>query len=106
MRNCSRSCLLTFTAIVLSSCATSWTGTVQRVEAGKDGHTAYLTDRKGEKFDAILSIPKMGENYRLLAAGENVKLSGDTIHLDNRVRVIVRKVKVRSGRQLGIDAEK
>jgi len=96
MKNYSRSCLLAFTTIALSACATSWTGTVQSVEAGKDGHTAYLINEKGEKFDAILSIPKMEENYRLLAVGDNVKLQGDTIHLDNRVSVIARKVKVKA----------
>ena len=81
--------------LVISSCATTktWTGTVQRVEQGKDGHTAYLINAKGEKFDAVLSIPKMGTNYRLLTAGQKVKLQGDTIHFDDRVRVLVRKVR-------------
>jgi hypothetical protein len=89
-------CLITLTAFIMCSCAAtkSWNGTVQTVEQGKDGHTAHLVDRNGEKFDAVLSIPKMGTNYRLLSVGEKVKLQGDTIHFDDRVRVLVRKVKV------------
>ena len=97
MSQCLKILLIGFTAFILTSCSVkTWTGTVQRVEAGKDGHTAYLTDAKGEKFDAILSIPKMGEKYRRLEVGENVKLQGDTIHFDSRVRVIARKVKVKA----------
>ncbi|NEU09355.1 hypothetical protein GZH53_13605 [Flavihumibacter sp. R14] len=88
-------CLIAITTFILCSCAATktWKGTVQRVEKGKDGHTAYLVDQSGEKFDAVLSIPKMETNYRLLTVGEKVKLQGDTIHFDKRVRVLVRKIK-------------
>ena len=88
-------CLIALTAFITCSCASTktWKGTVQRIENGKDGHTAYLVDPGGEKFDAVLSIPRMGTNYRLLSVGEKVKLQGDTIHFDERVRVMVKKIK-------------
>ena len=80
---------------ILHACSASKTyvGTVQSTENGKDGYTAYLVNDKGEKFDAVLSIPKMEKNYQVLKAGDQVKIQGDTIHFDNRIRVIAIKVK-------------
>lgn len=82
------------TFVSLSSClsAKTYRGTVLSTEQGKDGYTAYLVNKKGEKFDAVLSIPRMEGNFRLLKAGEEVRLEGDTIHLDQRVRVLVKKI--------------
>jgi hypothetical protein len=80
---------------ILGSCAVPgiYKGTVRSIENGKDGYTASLENRKGEKFDAILSISKMGAGYRKLNIGEQVKLEGDTIHLNERFRVLVRKIR-------------
>ena len=81
--------------VILDSCmaAKTYHGTVLSTEQGKDGYTAYLVNKKGEKFDAVLSIPRMEGNYRLLKAGDKVRLEGDTIHLDQRVRVLVKKIR-------------
>ena len=80
---------------ILEACFASKTyvGTVESIENGKDGHTAYLVNNKGEKFDAILSIPNMEKNYQVLKPGDQVKIQGDTIHFENRIRVIAAKVK-------------
>ena len=83
------------TLVLLNSClsAKTYQGTVLSTEQGKDGYTAYLVNKKGEKFDALFSIPRMEGNFRLLKAGEEVKLEGDTIHLDHRIRVLVKKIR-------------
>lgn len=88
-------CIITACLTVLCSCAAPgiYKGTVTGIENGKDGYTAFLQNRKGEKFDAILSIPKMGAAYRKLAIGEHVKLEGDTIHLDEHFRVLVSRIR-------------
>ena len=80
---------------ILHACSASKTyvGTVQSTENGKDGHTAYLVNSKGEKFEAILSIPNMEKNYQVLKSGDQVKIQGDAIHLENRIRVIAERVK-------------
>ena len=82
-------------SVILNSCfaTKTYNGTVLNTEQGKDGHTAYLINKKGEKFDAVLSIPRMEGNYQLLKAGDKVKLEGDTIHFDKRVRVLVKKIR-------------
>ena len=82
-------------SVILSACfvTKTYNGTVLSTEQGKDGYTAYLVNKRGEKFDAILSIPRMEGHFRLLKAGEKVRLEGDTIHLDQRVRVLVQKIR-------------
>ncbi|MCF0055832.1 hypothetical protein [Dyadobacter sp. CY356] len=82
---------------ILNSCSGSKmysrNGTVQNIEYGKDGYTAYLKDKSGEDFDAIISRVRMEKGYRVLKAGDHVALSGDTIHVENKVRVLVKEIK-------------
>lgn len=89
--------LALFSITLLNSCAGSKTyskkGTVQNIEYGKDGYTAYLKDKNGKDFDAIISRVRMETGYKVLKVGDNVALSGDTIHLDNKVRVLVKQIK-------------
>lgn len=84
-------------ASLVNSCASSkpysMKGIVQRSEPGKDGYTASLRDSHGKEFDALVSRVRMQQSYRLLQMGENVKLVGDTIHLNGRVRVLVRQIQ-------------
>lgn len=84
-------------SVVLESCATSKeysaTGTVQSIEFGKDGYTASLKDKDENDFDALISIVRMQKDYKVLKVGDKVELSGDTIHLDNKTRVLVKKIK-------------
>lgn len=81
--------------VLLNACSVTkgYQGTVQKIEMGKDGYTAYLQDQSGKSFDAVFSIPRMEKGYRLLKVGEQVKIQGDTIHFDNRVRVLAKSVK-------------
>jgi hypothetical protein len=83
--------------VILNSCSSagmySREGTVEKIEYGKDGYTASLKDKKGEDFDAIISRIRMEKTYKVLKAGDKVELSGDTIHLDNKVRILVKNIK-------------
>lgn len=87
--------LLVSCILFSTSCSTTkgYSGTVQSIERGKDGYTAMMKDNKGTDFDAVFSIPKLQKNYRSLKVGDQVKLFGDTIHLENKTRVIVTKIK-------------
>jgi hypothetical protein len=68
-------------------------GTVQGIEYGKDGYTAQLKGADGKAFDAVISRVKMQNAYRELKSGEEVELFGDTLHLDGKVRVLVKEIK-------------
>ncbi|MCP9749420.1 hypothetical protein EGI32_00385 [Ferruginibacter sp. HRS2-29] len=86
------------TTVLMVSCSApskvfSAKGTVQNIEFGKDGYTAALKDDEGKDFDAVISRVKLQAGYRELKSGEVVKLSGDTMSLDNRLRIIVNKIE-------------
>ena len=67
-------------------------GTVQSTENGKDGYTATLEADDGSDFDAVFSRTKLGDQYRVFAIGERLSVAGDTLHLENKLRVIVSKI--------------
>ena len=85
------------TLSIFTSCASpkpySRTGIVQQIEPGKDGYTASLRESDGSDFDALVSRVRMQQGYRLVKVGDNVTVTGDTIHLDQRVRVLVKTIK-------------
>lgn len=90
------SAFLLFTLVSITSCSSdkdfTIRGTIQEIENGKDGYTATLKGDDGENFDAVISRVKLGDEYRVLTPGERVELSGDTLYLENRLRVIVNKI--------------
>ena len=67
-------------------------GTVQSTENGKDGYTATLKADDGSDFDAVFSRVKLGDQYRVFTVGERLRVAGDTLHLDNKLRVTVSKI--------------
>ncbi len=67
-------------------------GTVQSTENGKDGYTATLKADDGSDFDAVFSKVKLGDAYRVFTVGERLRVAGDTLHLDNKLRVMVSKI--------------
>lgn len=84
------------TLSVFSSCASSKafskTGIVQQIEPGKDGYTASLRESNGRDFDALVSRVRMQQAYRMVKVGDKITVEGDTIHLNQRVRVLVEKI--------------
>ncbi|MES2734173.1 MAG: hypothetical protein V4714_20670 [Bacteroidota bacterium] len=82
---------------LLSACSNggkySAQGIVQAIENGKDGYTAVLKGDDGKDFDAVISRVKMEKEYKILKVGDTVELFGDTIHLDNKVRILVHQIK-------------
>lgn len=79
--------------MTVSSCAKSdgYTGVIQSIENGKDGYVATLKDTKGERFEAIFSIPNMGANFKRWEIGDELSIKGDTIHSNNTYRIIARE---------------
>ena len=67
-------------------------GTVQRTEQGKDGYTAVLKADDGSDFEAVFSKVTLGDEYRVFTEGERLRVSGDTLHINGRLRVMVRKI--------------
>lgn len=82
---------------LFSSCASprsfSKTGIVQQIEPGKDGYTVSLREANGTDFDALMSRVRMEQAYRLVNVGDKITVTGDTIHLNQRVRVLVKKIQ-------------
>ncbi|WP_461127158.1 hypothetical protein [Spirosoma aerophilum] len=71
----------------------SKTGIVQQIEPGKDGYTASLREAGGRDFDALMSRVRMQQAYRLVKVGDKITVTGDTIHLNQRVRVLVKTIQ-------------
>jgi len=99
MKNKSIVCIFFLTAglFLFNGCATSGLynakGTVEKIEMGKDGYTATLKGEDGKDFDALISVIRLQKKYQLLKTGDVVKLYGDTIHFDQKVRILVEKIK-------------
>ena len=71
---------------------TTITGTITSVTPEKDGQTIELTNNKGVKYTAVVSIPNLRENasqYRKFEVGETVGFKGNL--LDNQ-RMVVREI--------------
>lgn len=51
--------------------------TVTKIENGKDGYTATLTDQKGGLYVCTISIPNLEDNYVRLNIGDKVKIAGE-----------------------------
>jgi hypothetical protein len=51
--------------------------TVDRIEPGIDGYTAYLTDSIGGGYTAVISIPNLEDAFVPLEVGDVVTIAGD-----------------------------
>ena len=51
--------------------------TVEGIEPGIDGYTAYLTDSIGVEYTAVISIPNLEDTFVSLAVGDVVAISGE-----------------------------
>jgi len=51
--------------------------TVEGIEPGIDGYTAYLTDSIGGDHTAVISIPNLEDTFVALEVGDVVTISGD-----------------------------
>jgi len=55
------------------------TGTISRIENGKDGYTAHITDEKGTSYDALISIvnlQKSGNTFKRHEVNDVITVSG------------------------------
>lgn len=69
-------------------------GTVERIEAGKDGYTADIRTPNDQLFVAIVSIPNLGsmEQFRELEVDKQVTLKGESRQLADESRLIARNI--------------
>ena len=71
------------------------TGKVKSIINGKDGYTATLVTNEELIYNATISIPNMTDpaNYRRVAIGESVTVSGELWKIQNENQITVRRMK-------------
>jgi len=65
-------------------------GTVGTITNGKDGYMADLKGTDGKEYSMTVSILRLQDKFVRFNTGEKVSVSGDTIHLGEKVNVLVR----------------
>ena len=70
----------------------SVTGTIKRIEIGKDGYTAILVTERGDSISATISKVNMGLQYKDLEVGDKVKVYGDSMILGGMISVTATKI--------------
>lgn len=70
------------------------TGKVTTIANGKDGYTATIVTAENISYAATISIPNMTDpsNYRRVAVGETVTVSGELWTIQDANQVTVRKM--------------
>lgn len=67
------------------------TGTIGTIMQGKDGYMATLKSEDGNEYLITMSIIRMEKQYVAYKAGDKVTVSGDTIHVNNKVNILVKR---------------
>jgi hypothetical protein len=70
------------------------TGKVTAIKNGKDGYTATVVTNENVEYDATISIPNMTDpaNFRRVAVGETITVSGELWNIQNANQLTVRKM--------------
>ncbi|RYY55958.1 MAG: hypothetical protein EOO09_08375 [Chitinophagaceae bacterium] len=68
------------------------TGTVGEVTNGKDGYMADLKSDDGIMYSMTVSVIRMQEKYVRFNTGDKLTVSGDTVHLGERINVLARTI--------------
>jgi len=70
-------------------------GTVKEINRGKDGYTAKITDVTGQTYNATISIPNLKDpkQYRNVAVGDKITVTGETFKSDTDNYIVVRELK-------------
>lgn len=66
-------------------------GVIGDITNGKDGYMATLTTDKGVVYSTVFSIISLEKNYKKLNAGDRVQVSGDTMHLGDKLHIKVKQ---------------
>lgn len=65
------------------------TGTIEGITQGKDGYMADLKGDDGKSYSMTVSVMRLTNRYTRFNKGDKVTVSGDTIHLGDKVNVLV-----------------
>ena len=66
-------------------------GTIKATVPGKDGYMATLTGNDGKTYIITMSVMRLEKAYTQLNIGDQVKVSGDTVHLNDQVNILVKE---------------
>ena len=67
--------------------------TVTKIEHGKDGYTATLTDASKGLYICTISIPNLEDNYISLKIGDRVKIAGEYAE-SYPVQIFAKQIKI------------
>jgi len=67
----------------------SVSGTVLDITQGKDGYMADLRGEDGKLYSMTVSVLRLQDKYTRFNKGDKVTVSGDTIHLGEKINVLV-----------------
>lgn len=68
------------------------TGTVGEITNGKDGYMADLKTDDGLTYSMTVSVVRMQDKFKRYNTGDKLTVSGDTVHLGERVNVLARTI--------------
>ncbi|MBS7562934.1 hypothetical protein KHS38_00840 [Mucilaginibacter sp. Bleaf8] len=73
--------------------AVTATGTIGEITPGKDGYMAELKADDGNSYMTTLSVMRLEKKYIQFKTGDRVRVAGDTIHLENKVNILVKEAQ-------------
>ena len=70
-------------------------GTIKATIPGKDGYMATLTAADGKTYIITMSRIHLEEAYKELNVGDQLKVSGDTVHLNEQINILVKQYEMK-----------
>ena len=70
-------------------------GTIKATIPGKDGYMATLTAADGKTYIITMSRLHLKEAYKELNVGDQLKVSGDTVHLNEQINILVKQYEMK-----------
>ncbi|SJZ65073.1 hypothetical protein [Sediminibacterium ginsengisoli] len=83
---------ISFFAFCASQRGFSASGTISSITPGKDGYMAELITKDGTNYNTTISRIRLQQQYQQLAVGDQVKISGDTIHTEQGVTILAKGI--------------
>ena len=68
----------------------SVSGTIIEITPGKDGYVATLKNKEGDNYIITMSRTRLLQKYSTVKIGDQITVSGDTIHLNNNINILVK----------------
>jgi len=68
----------------------SVSGTIIEITPGKDGYIATLKNKEGDNYIITMTRTRLQQKYSTVKIGDQITVSGDTIHLNNNINILVK----------------